>query len=98
MSHKEKAVIEAVLREHHLLQYFSEITTPEQGFPRKPHAEAYEYLHAKYALDAAIGDRALDLIPAKEVGMKTIMFRGSCEAADVSLAHYKDFQNVWETL
>jgi len=98
MSHKEKVVIEAVLREHNLLQYFAEITTPAQGFPRKPHAEAYEYLHAKYTLDAAIGDRALDLIPAKEVGMKTIMFRGTCAASDASLAHYKDFQKVWETL
>lgn len=98
MSHKEKAVIEAVLAAHGWQHYFAEITTPGQGFPRKPSAEAYAYLHEKYALDVAIGDRALDLIPAKKVGMKTIMFRGTCAAADATLMHYKDFKKVWEIL
>jgi len=98
MSHKEHAVIDAVLKAHGLTQYFTEIVTPEDGFPRKPDAASYRYLHDKYALDAAIGDRALDLIPAKAVGMKTIMFQGTCEAADASLDQYEHFEKVWKMI
>lgn len=98
MSHKEHVVIEAVLKQHGLAHYFTEIVTPEDGFPRKPHEASYRYLHDKYALDVAIGDRALDLIPAKAVGMKTIMFQGTCDAADATLDAYKHFEKVWQMI
>lgn len=98
MSHKEHIVIEAVLKEHGLAHYFTEIITPEDGFARKPDAASYRYLHDKYTLDVAIGDRALDLIPAKAVGMKTIMFQGSCDAADATLEAYEHFEKVWEII
>lgn len=98
MSHKERVVIEAVLKEHGLFDYFTEIVTPEDGFPRKPHAASYRYLHDKYALDVAIGDRALDLMPAKAVGMKTIMFQGTCDVADATLDAYKHFEKVWQMI
>ena len=34
------------------------------------------HLHKKHNINLAIGDRELDLIPAKELGISTCMFQG----------------------
>ncbi|WP_010303192.1 HAD hydrolase-like protein [Kurthia senegalensis] len=92
MSHKERVVIEAVLQQYGFQHYFKEIVTPEMGFPRKPDAASYAYLNDRYALDLAIGDRELDLVPAKAIGLKTVMFQGDCASADYSLRTYEEFE------
>lgn len=95
MTHKDKATVEKVLHHYHLAQYFAEIVTPEDGYPRKPDPLSYEYLHQKYDLTLAIGDRELDLIPAKKIGINTCMFQGRSEVADFSITDYKEFYNTW---
>lgn len=96
MTHKDRATVEKVLHHYNLARYFEEIVTIENGFPRKPNPESYQYLHDKYNLSLAIGDRELDLIPAKKVGFATCMFQGECEAADFSIYDYSEFHKVWE--
>lgn len=95
MTHKDKATVEKVLHHYNLAQYFSEIVTPEDGYPRKPDPASYEYLHRKYDLTLAIGDRELDLIPAKKVGIYTCMFQGESEVADFYITDYAEFNNTW---
>lgn len=97
MSHKERAVIEAVLEQYGFQKYFREIVTPEMGFARKPDSASYVYLHERYQLDLAVGDRALDLIPAKSIGLQTLMFQGDCEAADYSINTYDEMMTHFKS-
>lgn len=91
VTHRTKASTKELLEKWGLLQYFGEIVSPDDdGYPRKPDTAAYQYLHDKYILDWAIGDRALDLIPAKAVGMKTCAFQNPDIEADIHIDAYTD--------
>lgn len=94
MTHMNRSSVERILKEVHLDHYFSEIVAGDDGYARKPDPASYQYLHDKYNLDYAIGDRALDLIPAKKIGLTTIMFQGNCEAADYTLDDYCHFSTL----
>ncbi|MBQ0137812.1 MAG: HAD-IA family hydrolase [Kurthia sp.] len=94
MTHMERASVERILQQTNLSQYFKEIVAGDDGFPRKPNAASYAYLHEKYQLDYAIGDRELDLIPAKEIGLGTIMFQGNSPVADYTLDDYRKFEHL----
>lgn len=91
VTHRATSSTKELLEKWGLLHYFDEIVSPDDdGFPRKPNVEAYQYLHDKYNLDWAIGDRALDLIPAKAVGMKTCAFQNPDIEADLHVEEYTD--------
>ncbi|MEC3032858.1 HAD hydrolase-like protein [Bacillus thuringiensis] len=84
----------AILKYYGWEKYFVDMVTIDDGFPRKPNSLAYNHLHKKYNIDLAIGDRELDLLPAKELGISTCMFQGNCDVADYSLSHYSEFFKV----
>ncbi|MCJ8008754.1 HAD hydrolase-like protein [Lederbergia wuyishanensis] len=89
VTHRTRASTKELLVKWGLLEYFDEIVSPDDdGFPRKPEVAAYEYVHHKYQLDWAIGDRALDLIPAKAVGLKTCAFQNDDIEADIHIDSY----------
>ncbi|MBS4210369.1 HAD hydrolase-like protein [Bacillus sp. FJAT-50079] len=97
VTHRTRASTKELLEKWGLIQYFTEIVSPDDdGYPRKPDIGAYQYLHEKYDLDWAIGDRALDLIPAKAVGMKTCAFQNADIEADLHVEQYTD--SLIETL
>ena len=96
MTHKSFAGVVNILRHHGFEQYFSEIVTLENGFQRKPDIGAYQYLHTKYHIDLAIGDRELDLIPARKLGIQTCMFQNNWEHADFHLLNYEDFFTLFQ--
>lgn len=91
MTHMNRASVERILQETDLAKYFTEIVAGDDGFARKPDPAAYVYLHERYELDYAIGDRELDLIPAKKAGFKTIMFQNDCDVADYTINDYHHF-------
>lgn len=91
MTHMNRASVERLLEEVNLSQYLAEIVAGDDGFPRKPNSASYAYLHEKYHLTHAVGDRELDLIPAKEIGLETVMFQNNGDFADYSINHYKEF-------
>ena len=59
-------------------EYFEETVTSENGFKAKPSGEGVEYLLEKYRLDrmktAYVGDRALDVLCAKDAGIQAILY------------------------
>jgi len=91
MTHKDRKGVMSILEHYGWEKYFNEIVTIDDGFPRKPNSAAYQYLHEKHHIDLAIGDRELDLIPAKELGIKTCSFQNQHVVADYYLANYSDF-------
>lgn len=62
-----------------LTPYFTEVLTALSGFPRKPAPEGILHLMQKYALDPErccyIGDRGLDMLAAKNAGIKRILYQ-----------------------
>lgn len=91
MTHKSREGVLAILTHYGWEKYFADIVTMDDGFPRKPDSSAYSYLHKKHGIDLAIGDRDLDLLPAKELGIPTCMYQGQSSIADFHLQNYADF-------
>jgi len=96
MTHKDRKGVEDILGFHRLDHYFADMVTIDDGYPRKPHTAAYEYLHTKHKIDLAIGDRALDLIPAKKIGIQTCSFQNKGAEADYHLNAYSDFFKLFK--
>ena len=61
-----------------IAEYFTDVVTSENGFRPKPSGEGVTYLLEKYALDknktAYVGDRALDVLCAKDAGVQAILY------------------------
>jgi HAD superfamily hydrolase (TIGR01549 family) len=91
MTHKDRGGVLAILDHYGWTHYFDRIVTIDDGFPRKPHPAAYQHLHTKNKIDLAIGDRDLDLLPAKELGIAACMFQGESDIADYHLDDFNDF-------
>ena len=62
-----------------LTDYFVEIVTGENGFPRKPNGDGVKYLVDKYLLNPQttyyVGDRTIDMDCAKDAGVKGILYK-----------------------
>lgn len=94
MTHKNRDGVLAILKHYGWEKYFVDMVTIDDGFPRKPHPASYIHLNDKHGIDLAIGDRELDLLPAKEIGISTCMFQGKSKVADYHLQNYSDFFKI----
>ncbi|WP_175074943.1 HAD-IA family hydrolase [Terribacillus sp. AE2B 122] len=94
MTHKHREGVLAILQHYGWEKYFADIVTIDDGFPRKPDPSAYKHLHTRHGIDLVIGDRDLDLLPAKELGISTCMYQGKSSIADYHLQDYADFFSV----
>ncbi|MBT2688219.1 HAD-IA family hydrolase [Bacillus sp. ISL-47] len=94
MTHKEREDVAAILAFHKLDVYFEDMVAGDDGYPRKPHPASYEFLHEKHRIDLAVGDREIDILPAKSLGIKTCLFQNTAPGANFYLENYKDFLRV----
>lgn len=76
-THKGKSA-EPVLRNTGLYDFFDEIITGADGFPKKPDPSALNFLVQKHGLDRNktfyVGDRTIDIECAVNAGIKSILF------------------------
>lgn len=76
-THKGKTAL-AVLKNIGLYDFFEEIVTGEDGFPKKPDPAAINYLIQKHGLDRSktfyVGDRTLDVACANNAGIRSILY------------------------
>ncbi|WP_249366696.1 MULTISPECIES: HAD-IA family hydrolase [Neobacillus] len=92
VTHRDKESTIYLLEKFHLLKYFKDIVSvEEQGFTRKPHRSSYEYVLKSHHIDLVVGDRELDLIPARELQIKTVAFQNRNIEADFHIESYADF-------
>ncbi len=93
VTHRDKESTLFLLEKFNLLHYFKVVVSvEEEGFDRKPHAASYKHVIKDYPIDLVIGDRELDLIPARELGIKTVAFENEAIDADFHLENYADFK------
>ncbi|MFP7300373.1 HAD-IA family hydrolase [Neobacillus niacini] len=92
VTHRDMESTMYLLEKYHLTHYFKEIVSvEEQGFDRKPHPSSYEFVMEKYQIDLVVGDRELDLQPARKLGIKTVAFQNQNIEADFHLESYEGF-------
>jgi len=92
VTHRDKESTLYLLEKFHLIKYFKEIVSvEEQGFTRKPHISSYEFILKKLDIDLVVGDRDLDLIPARELNIKTVAYQNRNIEADFYIDEYADF-------
>ncbi|WP_369903150.1 HAD-IA family hydrolase [Bacillus manliponensis] len=97
VTYNSREEVKRILGYHGLLQYFSEIIGMEDGFPRKPEVGAYQYMNEKYHVHLAVGDRALDLLPAMELNIKTCAFQNvEINGADYYVNDYNQLLHMLE--
>jgi HAD superfamily hydrolase (TIGR01549 family) len=94
MTHKPRREVETILAYWDMTRFFEELVCGDDGYPRKPDPASYVYLHEKFTLDLAIGDREIDILPAKAIGLKTCLFQNTTCGADFYLDDYADFSHV----
>lgn len=93
VTHRERESTILLLEKFQLKKYFVEIVSVEEdGYQRKPHTSSYEYIHKKYHIDLAVGDRELDLIPAQKLNIKRAAYKNKKIAADYYLDSYANFK------
>lgn len=91
MTHNNREDLVRVLRQFGLEGYFTDMVTSDNGFPKKPDPASYIYLDERHGFDLAIGDRTLDIIPAKKLGKKTCLFQNHASGADFYIDSYDEF-------
>jgi HAD superfamily hydrolase (TIGR01549 family) len=94
MTHKDRVGVLSILEHYGWDKYFINMVTIDDGFPRKPNPLSYQHLHQKHKIDLVIGDREIDILPAKELGITTCLFQNQSDIADYHLSNYSDFFKV----
>ncbi|OIK16834.1 haloacid dehalogenase [Bacillus sp. MUM 116] len=95
VTHRDKESTIYLLEKFDLKKYFKDIVSVEEdGFIRKPHSSAYQHVLKSHKIDLVVGDRELDLIPARELKIKTVAFQNKGIEADSHIESYKDFISV----
>lgn len=79
---------------------FEDIITSDDGFERKPSTEMFEEMIQRNSLrwkqTISIGDRRLDLIPAKKLGMATgYIGENKIEDCDINMKCLKEFYKYY---
>ncbi|SDN39020.1 HAD hydrolase-like protein [Bacillus sp. OK048] len=92
VTHRDMESTTYLLEKYQLSHYFKEIVSvEEQGFTRKPHTSSYEFVLKNYHIDLVVGDRDLDLLPARKLKIKTVAFQNRNIEADFHIDRYSDF-------
>ncbi|MEH7250181.1 HAD hydrolase-like protein [Neobacillus niacini] len=92
VTHRDMESTTYLLEKYHLTRYFKEIVSvEEQGFHRKPHTASYEFVLKNQNIDWVVGDRELDLLPARKLKIKTVAFQNRNIEADFHINSYEFF-------
>jgi phosphoglycolate phosphatase-like HAD superfamily hydrolase len=92
VTHRDMESTAYLLEKYHLTRYFKEIVSvEEQGFHRKPHTSSYEFVLKNQNIDWVVGDRELDLLPARKLKINTVAFQNRNIEADIHIDSYTDF-------
>ncbi len=91
----------AFLQKHCIYEYFTDCITSQHSFERKPSPAAILHLVEKYHMTPQeaimIGDRDLDILSAKNAGIKSCFFDETgitCGMADYNIKHIIQVQEL----
>jgi len=77
VTHRDETTYD-YLKFHKLLDYFTDIITIEEANQRKPDTDLFDQLIKRNQINPdqtlSIGDRILDMLPSKDLGLKTCLY------------------------
>jgi HAD superfamily hydrolase (TIGR01549 family) len=78
VTHRRRAGLDRLLAAHRLTAYFSDITSNDDAYPRKPDPAAFVALIERHQLPRAttlgVGDRDIDILAAQAAGIRAALF------------------------
>jgi phosphoglycolate phosphatase-like HAD superfamily hydrolase len=81
VTHRGAGSTRALLGHHRLESLFSAIVSADDGFPKKPDPAAFRAVMRQASLEPAstlaIGDRGIDILAGRAVGLYTVLFGGA---------------------
>lgn len=91
----------AFLQKHQIYDYFTDCITSQHSFERKPSPAAILYLVQRYQMNPQeaimIGDRDLDILSAKNAGIRACFFDDAgavCQAADYNIKQITQLYDI----
>lgn len=85
VTHRGRASLDRMLAAHRLTDYFTDILSHDDGYPRKPDPAAFVALIERHQLPReailAIGDRDLDILAAQAAGIRAALLGTTCAGA-----------------
>lgn len=95
-THRERALVERLLRYHRLDALIAGVRCTSDGFPRKPDPAMLDDLARTFTLERSrtlvLGDREIDLLAGQAAGMRTCLF-GDAQlnfTPECAIQHYRD--------
>ncbi|HTP09032.1 MAG TPA: HAD-IA family hydrolase [Anaerolineae bacterium] len=89
VTHRQRAGLDRLLATHRLTDYFIDITSNDDAYPRKPDPAAFNALIERHQLsrDATlgVGDRDIDILAAQAAGLRAALFGSNYGAATPDL-------------
>lgn len=87
---------------HQMSDYFTDIITIEEANQRKPDTDLFDQLIARNQINPeqtlSIGDRVLDMIPSKALGLNTCLYNPKNFEHDIEvdydIRNYKTLENI----
>jgi HAD superfamily hydrolase (TIGR01509 family) len=78
VTHRGRAGLDRLLATHHLAEYFADITSNDDAYPRKPDPAAFLALIERHRLPReatlGVGDRDIDVLAAQAAGLRAALF------------------------
>jgi HAD superfamily hydrolase (TIGR01509 family) len=78
VTHRGRAGLEQLLAAHRLTDYFADMTSNDDAYPRKPDPAAFVALIEKHYLPhtatLGVGDRDIDILAAQTAGLRAALF------------------------
>jgi phosphoglycolate phosphatase-like HAD superfamily hydrolase len=78
VTHRRRSGLDRLLATHRLADYFTDITSNDDAYPRKPDPAAFVALIKKHQLPRAttlgVGDRDIDILAAQAAGLRAALF------------------------
>jgi len=78
VTHRRRAGLDRLLATHRLTDYFTDITSHDDAYPRKPDPTAFNVLIERHQLPRAatlgVGDRDIDILAAQAAGLPAALF------------------------
>jgi phosphoglycolate phosphatase-like HAD superfamily hydrolase len=78
VTHRRRVGLDRLLAAHRLTDYFADITSNDDAFPRKPDPAAFSVLIERHQLPRettlGVGDRDIDVLAAQAAGIRAALF------------------------
>jgi HAD superfamily hydrolase (TIGR01509 family) len=99
VTHRRRFGLDRLLAAHRLTAYFTDITSHDDAYPRKPDPAAFNVLIERHQLPReatlGVGDRDIDILAAQAAGLRAALFGTNYGAAtpDFVFSDYPTLQN-----